>query len=265
MLKTQFNQNCLFLSPHLDDVVLSCASFITSLIKKKHNVLVLSIFTKSTAEKNTKFTKNYLKKSGFTNEINFFRFRHKEDKKALNFLKCQFKHLNFTDAAWRQKINLSLLETFLLKIYPFTSFIYPRDKDIFSGKIKDNIKYLKNIEIRIKKIIKQFNNYSLFIPLGIGKHVDHLIIKKIGEQLNNNVIYYEDFPYNYDFSQKYYKKNLINQITKKEHLKIILKEENINWKTKVKAIKFYKSQFRVLFDNQTIPKIPEKYYQKNES
>jgi len=265
MSKTQFKKNCFFLSPHLDDVVLSCGSFITSLIKKKHNVLVLSIFTKSTAAKNTVFTKNYLKNSGFTNEIKFFHFRHKENKKALNFLKCQYECFDFIDAAWRQRPNLSLLETFLLKFFSAASFIYPKDKDIFAGKIRDNDLYLKNIEIMIKKAIKQFNNYSLFIPLGIGKHVDHLITKKIGEHLNKNVIYYEDFPYNYDFSQKNYRKDLIYQIIRKEHLKSVLKEKNINWKTKVKAIKFYRSQYQILFINQVIPKVPEEYYQKNES
>ena len=117
------------MSPHLDDAVFSCGSLIVALKEQGYQPVVITVFTKALKDKNSKFTKLFLKKSGFTNQAVFFNKRKKEDAQVLKKLGCKFYHLDFIDIAWRQNQKTSFKEKVLSSSVGI--FLYPKAKDIF--------------------------------------------------------------------------------------------------------------------------------------
>ena len=87
----------------------------------------------------------------------------------------------------------------------------------------------------------------LFFPSAKGGHVDHKVINQVGFLLKNagyNVCFYDEFSYN----EKYCYLSALNQ------KKILFSFEELN--IKINAVKFYKSQHRMLFPNKSV----EEYY-----
>jgi len=221
-----------FISPHLDDAVLSAGGLITYL-KDKGKVKIITIFTKTSA-KISKPIKEFVRSCNHSNSKDLFREREKEDKKLCHYLKIGYLHLGFSDALWRDG--------------------YDSMKDIFEAKINSTKKeedLEKSIIKKLKKIIKNTKNTTIFAPLSIGNHIDHRIVNKICRENYTNVIYWEDYPYNL-------KSSLSEELVKKNSL--LYFEFNKNLDTKDNLIKFYKSQIPTLFEDKPINLKKEKYY-----
>lgn len=77
-------KNYIFISPHLDDAILSAGALIYEL-KNKGRVKIITVFTKGD---------------------DFFLRRKKEDKNACHYLEIDYLHLDFTDVLWRNSSNL---------------------------------------------------------------------------------------------------------------------------------------------------------------
>lgn len=259
MKKIKLQRDCIFLSAHLDDAVFSCGGLISALAGQGKNVSVVTLFTRVIKGKNTNFNRGFVTRCGFSSEIALYKKMARKDKLALGILGSKSLHLGFIDAAWRQKSNLNKLETTLQKIYPEISFLYPTAKNIFSGKIVDKRVMLRKINKKLQSIVNKPGNASLFIPLGIGNHVDHLLTRESGQFLSNNLYYYEDFPYNYNFTNKKEKKMEINKQIKALGLNLIYQHQK-NFEKKSKAIMLYPDSYN-LFPGKIIPKVNERYYQ----
>lgn len=260
MRARKLKNTCIFLSAHLDDAVLSCGGLISSLAGKRKKIIVATIFTKAIKGKNSGFTKEFLNNCGFSDETLFFKKRLKEDKEAVKYLGGEVMHLGFVDAAWRQKPKLSKFERLTSNFYPGATFLYPRDKVVFSVNIVDSKAFLKKIKNKVEGLLNREKQSSLFVPLGIGKHVDHIITRKLGESLTGNLFYYEDFPYNYDFISEKRKKETVNEVI--NSLELCLSFEYVDsFRKKIKSIKLYPDS-SALFSGNKIPKVPERYYQK---
>ena len=237
---------CFFISPHLDDVVLSCGGYLTCLSNKDHQVNIITVFSNAESSKHSKHAKKYLKHSGFnpnlTSPSSFFQYRRKEDTQALKIIGLKGSYLNFSDALWRRNNLVKLL------------FLYPNHKAIFLAKIHQQDQLLIN---KLSKILKNklakypAQNTTIFAPIGIGGHVDHLIINQVIKlfEKTHQVIYWDDFPYNLRSHQEMY-----------TYYQPVLKY-NGNSATKVKMIKKYNSQLTPLFGSPShIPLVYEKFF-----
>lgn len=174
------NRKIVILSPHLDDAALSCADHILNWQKNGYQVTILTLFTSFATRYISNFAKEYLNASGFTNLDSFAASRLTEDTCAMKYLNVSWKHLGFTDAAFR--------------LYKH-GLIYDRGKRVFSGTISDNDQILfKQVTQKIQSYLKQS---LVFLPLGIGQHVDHILTKKVGESIaaSPKIGYYTDYPY----------------------------------------------------------------------
>jgi LmbE family N-acetylglucosaminyl deacetylase len=208
-----------FISPHLDDAILSAGNLIFYL-KKKNPVKVITVFTRG-ANKTNSFTQNYIKKCGYNNQKEFFIERKKEDTRVLKTLKIKPIHLNFIDAVWREQ-----------------------------GKNLKKQRLEKKITLALKEIIKVNNENMVFCPIGIGKHVDHLIIRNICQKTFRKVVYWQDYPYVlWDKADQ--------EFIRKNKLKKTIFGSRFN---KNKLIMGYKSQTKILFNNQKIKTVPEQYF-----
>ena len=245
MVNKEIKRNCLFLSPHLDDAVLSCGGFLSSLAQKGHKINIVNIFTEASLGKVPEAAKTYLQECScqYLDSRSFFEMRRKEDLEALSSLAIKPENLGFIDASWRKdKEGKSLYKE---AVDVFTGLINQKDESL--------IKTIKNIIE--KKYLPESNkkNTTLFVPLGVGGHVDHLITKIIGESLEiSQVIYWEDVPYNNKSVNSFFEKNLYFQ-------KII--EYQNNFQLKRKMIKEYTSQYSYLFPSGIRLK-KESFYQK---
>lgn len=234
---TSPNQKKLFISPHLDDAVLSCGALIDALVENHNNVTVATLFGgKKDNILYSKLAKNLHESWNIKQASRIAEIRQKEDLQALDLLGAKAIHFDMLDCIYRTDSKGYLL-------YDYDNFdcilsykISPRDITVFK---------LTSI---FKKCLTLSDYSTIYAPLGAGGHIDHIQSRYLGEFLFNmgkNVIFYSDF---YAIDKKELTKSFLlsNLNFTKFHIK--LKEKNIN--AHISAVQKYTSQVHQL----------EKYY-----
>jgi LmbE family N-acetylglucosaminyl deacetylase len=161
-MKKQYK--AVFISPHLDDAVFSCGGTIAKHIYEG-DVLILNIFTN--------FQDN-IKKGAIVLGKN----RYQEEADAASFLGFKSDNLGETDAFFRRKIYQS----------PAKLFDYIDNEDI---------NYIAHLSEKIESYLLNIEYNFLYVPLGIGWHVDHILsyLAMKNHFTKSNLIFYEDAPY----------------------------------------------------------------------
>ncbi|MHA1483069.1 MAG: PIG-L family deacetylase [Candidatus Heimdallarchaeaceae archaeon] len=189
----------IFLSPHLDDAVVSCGGTIAKLVYQREDVLVVSIYTKNPDIK--KIPKKFHK-------FAIYDQRKKEDQKALNRLSVDYKWLDVEERAFRQP---------LLK----------KPTDIFKINLSEGLEQFSNILIihaELDKLIEKYPKAKLYAPLAIGNHYDHVEVFLASLKYMIDYAIFEKFQFYVDFygmistrirSKHYLGKKLITLGTKK--------------------------------------------------
>lgn len=246
-------KTCVFISPHLDDAVLSNGDLIQYLAKRT-KVIVVTIFTKASRKPHTFFTKKFISLCGYKNTDKFFNARKQEDLNVFSNLGVQCYHLDFIDAAWRKKENPGYLTRLIGKFIPEFVHIYPIYRiNIRSNRIAREDKNIINlIAAKLSEIVNSAKDHYIFCPLAVNTHVDHVIAREAVRRSFKNVIFWTDYPYS-QFSN--IRPNLENK-----KLKEILSWVG-NMDIKREMIMAYKSQVKMLFPSGDIELKPEIYYQ----
>ncbi len=124
---------------------------------------------------------------------------------------------------------------------------------MFSGFYKKQDQEL--IELLCQKfndIVNKSNKTIILSPLGVGGHVDHVIVCESLRKLSDRIIYWEDYPYSI-------KQGCTAEFLHKYKYKPYFDIQGDS-KFKEKAIRFYSSQLNGLFVNGKIPFAKERYY-----
>jgi LmbE family N-acetylglucosaminyl deacetylase len=102
----------------------------------------------------------------------------------------------------------------------------------------------------LKKELKPFINKKaiIIIPYGVGNHVDHLLTSKICRESLKNVIFYSDFPYNVR----------LNNYGKTTGMQVYELQPDMQKKSKL--LQLYKTQFKGLFPDASVPEHKEVYF-----
>lgn len=240
-----FDYDCIVISPHLDDAVLSLFGYIYSSKEKKK--LILNIFSGVPSEviNLSDLAKTIIQqdlnisKPDLIDAINYYKCRLNEDREVMDNYKFDYYNMGLLDAIFRGNP-------------PF----YPKEESLFKA-----INSLDEILItKISKFIKRnfTKKCKMIFPLAIGNHVDHQIVYEVGKNLSKegyNCFFYEDFPYSsYDNEQ------IINYPCKNP---IYIDLSKILDK-KVEAISRYESQIQGLFGNkENISLTLNQYFKKN--
>lgn len=240
---------CYFISPHLDDAIFSCGGLIHTLRKNKVATTVINVFSEKGDLRDTFSAKAFVKQCGYIDSSKLYADRLKEDRKVLDSLGVKVINLGFIDALWRKR-NDKGIRRMVGKIFPEFACLYPTYKwHITKGKInKNDDKLIKRL---IKLLIKNLDSGSiLFFPVGIGDHVDHLIVRDAVKLLNDIKKYcWVDFPY-----------SLISVDSHIRHINVKDKKCLFypDWSIKDHLLRGYRSQYKAVFKNGLI-KIPEAY------
>jgi LmbE family N-acetylglucosaminyl deacetylase len=153
-----------FLSPHLDDAVFSCGGLIDKLTAEGP-VLVLNIFTQYLSD---------LKIHGAVLGVE----RYQEEADAARFLGLESRNLGELDA-------------------PFRRDNYRQLGNLFRPPCQQDLDWLPEFRQVLFGILAGLDYQQIYVPLGIGWHVDHVLTHMAFEPWarSDKLLYYEDAPY----------------------------------------------------------------------
>jgi LmbE family N-acetylglucosaminyl deacetylase len=171
----------IYLSPHLDDAILSCGGSISSQALSGTEVLVVTVFAgiPSTAELSPLATELH---NRWGNTQSPVVSRRQEDRNAMSILGAEFLHLGFPDAIYRSDGD---------------SFLYQSDQDLFGSLHPSDASLVAQVAASLATM-QGLRRSAVFVPLAVGNHVDHQLVRDAvlaTDSLLGPALFYEDYPY----------------------------------------------------------------------
>jgi LmbE family N-acetylglucosaminyl deacetylase len=168
----------LYLSPHLDDVVISCGGLLAQQTAHGDTVTVLTICAGDPpAGQLSEFAQEHHERWG-ENEAPIA-LRRAEDRIACGRLDASVIHLDIPDAVYRQGPEGDPLYTSNDAIY---GSLHPEEQHL-----------LRRLDKMLAETYRSI--WNLYCPLGIGGHVDHRLTRVAAERMDTPLLYYRDLPY----------------------------------------------------------------------
>lgn len=165
----------LFVSPHFDDVALSCGGAV-ALEARDEGAIIVTVFAGDPSGELNSFARFQHKRWGFDDAVNE---RRREDQKAREILDADHRWLDFPDAIYRGEQYLS-------------------DDDLFGPVKPGDAELTERVTASLLGLVEQLAPARVYLPLTVGGHVDHRIclaavptLKQVGVGIR----FYEDFPY----------------------------------------------------------------------
>ncbi|WP_298253445.1 PIG-L deacetylase family protein [uncultured Arthrobacter sp.] len=241
----------LFLSPHLDDAVLSCGALLKESAGTR-DITVATIFTDVAAPPHTHAARSFIDQCAAPDADVLFEMRRTEDRHVLKQLGVRHMHVGLADALFRQR-QLAPGFRFLGRRLPELAYRYPTYRfDIALGRIaRGDRALIEDLRSKVADLLEHTGAELLFCPLGVGRHVDHVISRLVGSYFPDHVVYYADFPYSLSFplEERFIGKYGLNSGTWDRELV-----------AKQALIRGYATQADALFPDGQIPVVPETYF-----
>jgi LmbE family N-acetylglucosaminyl deacetylase len=238
------------LSPHLDDAVLSCGALMIY-AARYIPVTVATLFTEAPPPPYTLSARRYLRQVGAGDAESLYRQRRAEDRAALEPMGVSWVHAGLTEALYRLRPRPGGPSRWA-RLLPELGHIYPLyRRDIISGRIAPaDGGTLHGVSDVIRRLACPGPGLVL-APLGIGGHVDHVLVRTAAERSGALVGYYSDFPYN----QRH---PAVPAFVQRDGL------VEVRWPLLIEAkpelIAAYRTQARALFPGGAIPVVPEVFF-----
>jgi LmbE family N-acetylglucosaminyl deacetylase len=172
----------IFVSPHLDDAVLSCGGGITRLVRARIPVTVVTVFTadQPPGQPLSRLARRSHASWGVGDQP--FSARRAEDSAGLEVLGVHSEHLGLLDAIYRRSSAGDALYSDPLT--PPTA----EDLERFLPVLADALRAPLSAASRQTRV---------FCPAGTGGHVDHRLVRRAVEQTAeaDAIVYYDEYPY----------------------------------------------------------------------
>ena len=169
----------IFLSPHLDDVVLSCGGLIYDLSQKNVDI---EIWTLCAGDPDPMLISEFAWQlhQRWQTGADAVNIRREEDSSSCQWINAHPVHLGFLDCIYRRS--------------PTTGeAIIQKNDDLFTALSKDE-EYLV-VEVQNLLESRLSDDAQIVIPLGLGTHKDHALTRLAAERLSRSTYYYADYPY----------------------------------------------------------------------
>ena len=183
LLETASKTTIIFVSPHFDDVVLSCGGMLAHLARRRADILLVTVFTADLPDGMQVPPLAWELHEQWGEKKRPHWMRGSEEKKIAEHLGARYLWLDVLDAMYRYPTMQDWQEQ-------FRSDFDPRTDPIF-----------RVVRDRLLKVIEEHHGATVFAPLGLGYHRDHLIVHEVLEDIErripaaNQYYYYEDYPY----------------------------------------------------------------------
>ena len=170
----------IYLSPHLDDAVLSCGGRIWQQVRAGEHVLVVTIFGGIPAPNAplSSFAQELHARWGHMADA--ATRRQEEDLAALALLGAVAAHWPYTDCIYRQT--------------PDGRFPYASEEALWAEVHPGEKALVAELAARICAL-RLDQGGTVYAPLTVGHHVDHQMARQAGEGCGRPLVYYEEFPY----------------------------------------------------------------------
>jgi LmbE family N-acetylglucosaminyl deacetylase len=168
----------IYLSPHLDDVALSCGGLIRKQTKLNLHVEIWTICAGDPPEGNlSPFAQTMHKK--WKSKSHPVEQRRQEDKTSCAILGAIPRYFNISDCIYRKGKDGKNL--------------YDSEEKLFNEIHPDDCKMIEELTAEIDCLLPR--DFRLISPLSIGQHVDHQVTRRIAEALRYPLWFYADYPY----------------------------------------------------------------------
>jgi LmbE family N-acetylglucosaminyl deacetylase len=238
------------LAPHLDDAALSCGALMLHAARHT-SVTVATLFTEADQAPYTLSARRYLRQVGARSAPALYQQRRDEDRAALEPIGITCVHAGLTEALFRRRPYPGRwpLAARLLPEFAHTYPVYRMH--ITSGRIAAaDGGTLHEVCDVIQRLAGSGPNLVL-APLGVGGHVDHVLVRTAAERSGARVVYYSDFPYNQ-------RDPVYNAFIQRKGL------VEMRWvklaEAKAELIRAYGTQVETLFQGGRIPLVPEVFF-----
>jgi len=174
--------NWIFLSPHLDDVVLSCGGLIAELVTAGQTAAVWTICAGDPPPAPlSQLAYELHQRWGFGPDA--VKQRREEDRQSCYRLGADVRHFSIPDCIYRRN--------------PLSGEpLIPTNSDLFQP--------LPAVEFPLADLVRQqLETYlpdrtQLVCPMALGNHIDHHLTRRAAEGLHRSLLYYPDYPYSAD-------------------------------------------------------------------
>jgi LmbE family N-acetylglucosaminyl deacetylase len=234
-------------SSHLDDAVLSCGALLAHLARRCP-VTVVTVFTAAAPPPWSLPARRQLRAVGVADAEVLFEQRRAEDAAVLAEVGAAAVHLGLRDALFRR-----VGEAAAGPPGPGRRWAYPTFRfDAARGRVASADAGLPaEVGVRIGEVIRGSGAQVVFAPLGVGRHVDHLITRRAAQGLAPRTVYYSDFPYS---ERAVPDPGFVRHAALIPHPWLPGRTENAN------RITGYRTQWPGLFPRGTVPTRPEIYW-----
>ncbi|HZU12538.1 MAG TPA: PIG-L family deacetylase [Chloroflexota bacterium] len=174
------------ISPHLDDAVLSLGGTIFQLAASGDEILVVTAFAGAAGPPYSELARELHVRWGSPFDVN--RLRRAEDVAALTRLGAEARHLDIRDAIYRRAASGTWMYD--------AGHVGERGEGTLSGPIHPEDGWIPERLVQSVAALAS-GPTRIYAPLGIGRHVDHVLAFAAGRLLSreHDVTYYEDYPY----------------------------------------------------------------------
>ena len=173
----------LYLSPHLDDVPLSCAGIIATQLAAGDAVRVITLFTGDATGPLSSLAQRYHSVWGRGEQP--YVARREEDRLACALMGVDVHHEGLLEAIYRRDAGGDVL-------YPDRTAMF-RSLDEARDKIVDAIAAI------VLNHARNFGAEVIYAPIGLGRHVDHQAViaaaRRVAGQQGPELRLYEEWPY----------------------------------------------------------------------
>ena len=238
------------LSPHLDDAVLSCGALMIYAARRTP-VTVATLFTEAGPPPCTLSARRYLRQVGARDAETLYRQRRSEDRAVLESMAVTWVHAGLTEAQYRHR-NVAGSRRWWSGLLPELAHIYPvyrvhvvsgRVAPADAGTLRQACEFIQRLACAGPALV--------LAPLGVGGHVDHVLVRTAAERSGARVVYYSDFPYN--------QRHRAEETFVRRNGLIEARWSRLT-EAKAELIRAYQTQSRALFPGDRIPLVPEVFF-----
>lgn len=219
------NYDYIYLSPHLDDVALSCGGAICAHRAQGLRVLIVTLFAGDPRPPFSPLAQAFHHLWEIPEDAPPYQKRKEEDEKAMLALDVDFLWLNWLDAIYR----ISDLSDFS----QINSYESNFSQDPACPVLQQWLIDLQAV----------YPEATIVVPLGIGGHRDHRLLFQIARSTLNDtkLLFFEDFPY------AAYSSEEVVELVKLYNLTSIQVDISHYLEKRIHITGFYQSQHTMLF------------------
>ncbi len=215
--------DCVYLSPHLDDAVLSCGGRIWEQVQAGLKVLIVTFMGGDAPELLSPFARRFHLMCALDEQA--MAIRREEDLKVCRQLGVDARHFLLHDAIYRRNGS---------------TFMYPSHRAVMRNLHPADTIVAQELASLMDRIPLHTERVA---PLAIGGHVDHQLVRRAAERRwGRNLLFYEDFPYAMKWMSAW---KATRPHTHWEPVHVRLSEEAVQ--ARIDGISGYESQIEMLF------------------